>query len=58
MNHQGSIRKKEKVEGVEGNIEWKLSEVNTGAMSRGQNEVVGEFMIAVGYVISIGVGYD
>ena len=36
-----------------GKTEWKLSEVNTKAVSRGQNELLGKFKIAVGDVISI-----
>ena len=36
-----------------GKIEWKSSEVNTRAVSRGQNELIGEFKMAVGDVISI-----
>ena len=34
-------------------IEWKLSEVNTRDMSRGQNELVDEFKMAVGDVMSV-----
>ena len=42
-----------------GKIEWKLSEVNTRAVSRGQNELIGEFKMAVGDMISIRrVGYE
>ena len=36
-----------------GKIEWKLSEVDTRAMSRGQNELIGEFKMAVSDVLSI-----
>jgi hypothetical protein len=36
-----------------GKIEWKLSEVNTRAASRGQNKLIGEFKMAEGNVISI-----
>ena len=39
--------------GDDGKIEWKLSEVNTRAVSRGQNELIGEFKMVVGDVISI-----
>ena len=34
-------------------IEWKLSEINTRAVSRGQNELIGKFKVAAGDVISI-----
>jgi hypothetical protein len=34
-------------------IEWKLSEVNTRAVSRRQNELIGKFKMAAGDVISI-----
>ena len=37
-----------------GKIEWKLSELNTSAVSRGQNELIGEFKLAAGDVIIIG----
>ena len=36
-----------------GKIDWKSSEVNTRAVSRGQNKLIGEFKMAVGDVISI-----
>ena len=36
-----------------GKIEWKLSEVNTRTMSRGQNKLIGRFKMTVGDVISI-----
>ena len=36
-----------------GKIKWKLSEVNIRAVSRGQNELIGKFKMAVGDVISI-----
>ena len=39
-------------------MEWKLSEIDTRAVCRGQNELIGEFKIAAGDVFSIGVGYD
>ena len=32
---------------------WKLSEVNTRVVSRGQNELIGEFKMLAGDVISI-----
>ena len=35
-------------------IKWKLSEVNTKVMSRGQNELIGKFKTTVGDVISFG----
>ena len=31
-----------------GKIEWKLSEVNTRAVSRGQNELLSDFKVVVG----------
>ena len=36
-----------------GKINWKLSEVDTRTMSRGQNELIGKFKMAVDDVISI-----
>ena len=36
-----------------GKIEWKSSEVNTRAVSRGQNELIGKFKMAEDGVISI-----
>ena len=36
-----------------GKFKRKLSEVNTRAVSRGQNELIGKFKIVVGNVISI-----
>ena len=36
-----------------GKIEWKLSEINTRTVSRGQNEMIGELKMAAGDVISI-----
>ena len=36
-----------------GEIEWKLSVVNTRDVSRGQNELIGEFKMVPGDVISI-----
>ena len=38
---------------MEGKIKWKLSEVYTRAVSRRQNELIGEFKMAAGDVISI-----
>ena len=34
-------------------IEWKLSKINTRVLCRGQNEVISEFRMAAGDVISI-----
>ena len=42
-----------KGEGDGGKIKWKLSEVNTRAVSRGQDELIVKFKRAVGDVISI-----
>ena len=39
--------------GGDGKFEWKLSEVKTRAVSRGQNELIGEFKMAANDVISI-----
>ena len=39
--------------GDEGKIEWKSSEVNTRAVSRIQNELIGEFKMVLGDVVSI-----
>ena len=36
-----------------GKIKWKLSEVNTRAVSRGQDELIGNFKMLLGDVISI-----
>ena len=36
-----------------GKTEWKLSGVNNRAVSRGQNELMGEFKMVGGDVISI-----
>ena len=41
------------VKGVGRKIEWKSSEVNTRAVSRGQNELIGKFKMAARDVISI-----
>ena len=41
-----------------GQIEWKSSEVNTRAVSRGQNELIGEFKAAAGDVISMLIEKD
>ena len=38
-----------------GKIEWKSSEVNTRALCRGLNKMIGEFKMAVGDVVSIRV---
>ena len=35
-------------------MEWKSSQVNTRTVSRGQNELIDEFKMAAGDVISIG----
>ena len=52
--HQGVARQeRETGRGVEGKIKWKLSKVNTRAVSRGQDKLIGKFKIAAGHVISI-----
>jgi hypothetical protein len=50
-SHQGKEQKERK---SGGKTEWKLFEVNTMVVPRGQNELIGEFKMAVGHVISIG----
>ena len=42
-----------KTGGDGGKIKWKLSEVSTGAVSRGQNKLIGKFKMAAGEVINI-----
>ena len=39
-----------------GKIKWKLSDVNTRAVFRGQDKLIGKFKMAAGDVISTGVG--
>ena len=39
-------------------IERELSEVNTRAVSGGQNELIGKFKVAMDDVICIGAGYE
>ena len=39
--------------GDRGKIKWKLSEVNTRAVSRGQNNLIGEFKMTEGDVMTI-----
>ena len=41
-----------------GKIKWKLSEVNTRAVYRGQNELIGELKMTEGDVVIIGIGND
>ena len=40
-----------------GKIKWKLSEVNTRAMSREQDELIVKFKMVAGDVISIQINY-
>jgi hypothetical protein len=47
--HQGRNKKN----GIGGKIEQKLSEVNTRAVYRGQNELIGKFKISAGEVINV-----
>ena len=50
-----SQKGKEQEEGRNGEkIEWRLSEVNTRAVSKGQNELIGEFKMVEDDVIIIG----
>ena len=52
--HQRGVRQEEgRSAGIEGKIEWKSSEVNTRAVSRGEKELIGKFKIAAGDVFSI-----
>ena len=44
---------KEQEEGNGGQIEWKLFEVNSRTVSKGQSELIGEFNIIASDVISI-----
>ena len=52
-SHQGEEQKEGGSGGAGGKIELKLSEVNTRAVSRGQNELIREFYIAMDDEISI-----
>ena len=54
-----SARQEEDRSGKDGGeIEWKLSEFDSRAVSRGQNELIVELKMAAGYMISIrGAGY-
>ena len=48
------VRQNKERSGEDGwKIEWKLSEVNTRAVSRRQNELIGKFKMATGDVIII-----
>ena len=49
----GARQERGKSGGDGGKIELKSAEVNPRAVSRGQNELIGEFKIVVGDVISI-----
>ena len=49
MCHQEDCSRK----GEGGKIEWKLSEVNMRAVSRGQNKLIGKLKNVAGDVISI-----
>ena len=48
-----ATRDRNRKKGEGGNVEWKLSEVNTKAVSRGENELIGVFKMAAVNVISI-----
>ena len=50
--HQRDARQ-EGGRGDGGKFKWKLSEINTRALSRGQNELIGKLKMAAGDVISI-----
>ena len=45
---EGVQDRKERNGGVGGKIEWASSEVNTRALSRGQNELICEFKMVAG----------
>ena len=49
--HQGGCKTGRGEDG--GKVKWKLSEVDTRALSRGQNELIGKFKMMAGDVISI-----
>ena len=52
--HQGGSRQGGgRSRGDGGKIKWKLSEINTKATSRGQNELIGKFKMATGDLFSI-----
>ena len=52
--HQGVvIQEWGKGVGDGGKLKWKLSEVNTRTVSRGQDKLIGKFKLATGDVISI-----
>ena len=54
-----SHQEKEQEEGrSKGEMENEFCEFNTRALSRAQNELIGELELAAGDVISIGVGYE
>ena len=55
-HHQGKVQEEGRSGGDGGQIEKKLCEVNTRAVSRGQHELIGEFKMVAGDVISIGRG--
>ena len=53
-SHQmGAGQEQGKSEGDGGKIQWKLPEVNRRAVSRGHNELIDEFKITAGDVVSI-----
>ena len=52
-NHQGKEQEEERCGCDGGKIKWKLSEVNTGTVSQGQYELIGEFKIAADKIASI-----
>ena len=46
-SHQGEKQEEGKGGGGRGKIEWKLSEVNTRAVSREENGLIGEFKMVI-----------
>ena len=53
-SHQGEEQEEGKTGGDGGKREWRLSEVDTRAVSRRQNGLIDEFKMAASDVISIG----
>ena len=53
-NNQGKEQEEGRSGGGGGKIQWELSEVNSKAVSRRQDEYIGNFKIVAGDVISIG----
>ena len=52
-HQRGCKTGRERIDGDGGKIEWKSSEVNTRAVSKGQIKLIGKFKMVAGDVISI-----